>query len=148
MTSEELTTLVRDLANWYVLKERAKAQRAALLEALTANPEYQLQSLALDQAAKEIEHLETCLRAAAIEAYAATGEKKLHSALGIRLVKRVSYDEETARGYCLEKLPSLLTLDKKRFEKVALELPLDFVQVTQEPQGTIAQDLSAYIQEG
>jgi|GEM_PF-5228641 len=61
--------------------------------------------------------LEDELRAATAEYYKATGEKKPHPAVGIRVGKRAIYDPDEARRWAIEHADGLLTLDDKRYKK-------------------------------
>ena len=61
--------------------------------------------------------LEGELRAATAEYYKATGDKKPHPTLGIRVGKRAIYDPDEARRWALGHADGLLALDEKRYKK-------------------------------
>jgi hypothetical protein len=98
----------------------------------------------LATAKADVADAEAAPRAAAVEAYANTGEKKVHPAVMVKEFVAMDYDPEQAKQYAFEHLPSALKLDAKKFEKVALVIPLDFVTIYTEPRATIASDLSAW----
>jgi hypothetical protein len=61
------------------------------------------------------------------------------------VLTKIEYDTARALTYAREHLPQALKLDAREFEKVAKVLKLDFVTTHEEPQATIATDLSKYL---
>lgn len=85
---------------------------------------------------------EETLRAATLEAYRETGNKKPVPGVGIRIVKDLDYEECQAIEWAVEAgAENCLKLDKKNFEKAAEALALDFVTINSIPQATIAKEL-------
>ena len=82
------------------------------------------------------------LRAATLEAYQETGNKKPAHGVGIRVVKEMFYDDDEAIQWAIRAnaLPCL-SLQKANFKKVAEGLELDFVEILEVPQATIAKEL-------
>jgi hypothetical protein len=82
--------------------------------------------------------------------YEATGSKTPAPGVGIRITKAVAYDAGKALLWARE-YGLALTVDAKAFERIALASPilpgdpLAFVQVTEQPQATLAKDLGAAI---
>jgi len=74
-----------------------------------------------------IDGVETELRTLALEEYAITNDKKLTGGLGIRVMKKIEYDNEKAFKWAKEHSLAL-SLDKKKFEKLAKSESLDFVE--------------------
>jgi len=108
----------------------------------------------LDELSRQQEicsNAELRLRAGAADLYKSEDVRQPHPAVKIRLVRKLEYLENMAWEFCAEHLPKALKLDKRFFEKhcraVADTDPISFVEIIQEPQVTIARDLSAYIEE-
>jgi len=95
---------------------------------------------------KQVEAEIQALREEAIEHFRATGDVRPHEAVQIKIYKTVKYDDQTALKWCEERIPELVkkSIDKTKFEKVAKELQLDFVEIIDEPRASIATDLSIY----
>ncbi|MDQ2807171.1 MAG: hypothetical protein M3Z04_09730 [Chloroflexota bacterium] len=84
------------------------------------------------------------LRVATLAAYAATGSKRPHPALGVRLTTRLEYDRAQVTAWAQRHMPAVLTLDIARFEAVARQLAVPEVTVVHEPTATIRTDLTAW----
>jgi len=85
---------------------------------------------------------EARLREMTLEAYEATGNKKPAPGVGIRITKRLIYDEQKAVWWAFDmRYHNLVDINKRNFENVAAGLGLDFVEIKEEPQATIARDL-------
>ena len=89
---------------------------------------------------------ETLLRELTIKAYNETGSKQPAPGLGIREYTRLEYDPKEALKWAMQHQIAL-SLDKKSFEGFAKATPLEFVQVHQEVQATIATDLNKVLEE-
>lgn len=96
------------------------------------------------QTSQFVNAAEIVLRELTLKAYAETGNKQPIPGVGIREVTKLDYDPKEALKWAMEHQIAL-SLDKKSFEGFAKATPLEFVKVTQEPQATIATDLSKYI---
>jgi len=76
----------------------------------------------------------------ALDLYIKTGNKKLDYGVGIRVMKKLEYDETLAFSWA--KNHSLaLSLDRKAFEKIAKIDPIDFVEIKEVPQVTIPMNI-------
>jgi len=138
-----LDDLISGLAQARAEAAEAHARLVALM-ASTAISEAQ----ADEHFAKErVVDLEDAVRKAALEEYAKSGNKRPHPAVAMRINKRLRYDADAALEYCRKNFNAAVktVLDAKVFEKVAPNLGLDFVQITEEPQATIASDLTDYL---
>ncbi len=80
---------------------------------------------------------EAALRELAFEIYQRTGQKTVHPGVKIREVTQLAYDPKCALEWAMEHRMAL-TLDAKAFEKIAKAASLPFVQITIEPQATLA----------
>ncbi len=80
---------------------------------------------------------ETALRALAVDIFRCTAQKTVHPGVKIREVTQLAYDPKRALDWAMEHRMAL-TLDAKAFEKIAKAASLPFVQVTVEPQATLA----------
>jgi len=105
-----------------------------------------------ETAKADVADVEGAIRAAALDAFSATGDKRPHPAVGIREMTRLEYDEGEAIFFCRRAAPNALKLDRRAFEKIAKlgieaggPFDLDFVTIRKEPQAAIARDLSAYM---
>lgn len=76
------------------------------------------------------------IRAMALEQYKETGEKKLDYGVGIRVLKKLEYEEAAALSWAKEH-GLALSLNKSAFEKVARADPMDFVKINEIPQAKI-----------
>ncbi|MDQ2806694.1 MAG: hypothetical protein M3Z04_07220 [Chloroflexota bacterium] len=123
-TSQAQTTLATARSAW----EQANA---GLLQAVSATRTAQATA-------------EETLRTATLAAYAATGSKRPHPALGVRLTTRLDYDREQVTAWARQHMPTVLILDTARFEAVARQLAVPEVTVISEPQATIGTDLHAW----
>lgn len=97
----------------------------------------------LEQIASQSEKVteaENKLRYMTIEEYKTTGNKAPAVGVGIRILTKLEYEPKDALKWAMEHQVAL-SLDKSSFEKFAKATPLDFVQVREEPQATIATNL-------
>lgn len=139
----DLNDLVSELARARVELAGVRAQ----LEALMANDAI-VEAQAYERSTKmRIAELENAIRGAALKEYAENGNKRPHSAIAVRINKRLRYDVNAALEYCRKHFDAAVevVLNTKVFEKAAPNLDLDFVQVVEEPQATIASDLTPYL---
>lgn len=139
----DLNDLVSELARTRVELAGVRAQ----LEALMANDAI-IEAQAYERSTKmRIAELENAIRDAALKEYAENGNKRPHSAIAVRINRRLRYDVNAALEYCRKHFDAAVevVLNTKVFEKAAPNLDLDFVQVVEEPQATIASDLTPYL---
>jgi len=116
-----------------------KAQRDALLE--DWNKDHQELLDELTQSQEGVVGAEDYLRELVLQDYAETGNKAPAIGVGVREVTKLEYDTSTAFTWAIEHRMAL-KLDVSGFEKIVKVSPLDFVRVYQEPQATIATDLT------
>jgi len=90
------------------------------------------------------EQAETALRTATLAAYAATGSKRPHPALGVRVTLTAQYDEAHLTAWARTQMPALLRLDAQSVLNVARHLDLPGVQLIPTPQATIGSDLTRW----
>lgn len=91
---------------------------------------------------------EAALRDATLTAYATNGSKHPHPATGVRVTLRLIYDREAITTWARINLPSVLMLDVRTFERVAVELHVPGVRAEPEPQATIAGHLRPWLPDG
>ena len=127
---------------------RAEAAEAhARLVALMASAAI-IEAQADEHFAKErVADLEDAVRQAALEEYTRSGNKHPHPAIAVRVNKRPHYDVGAALEYCRKHFDAAVkvVLDARVFEKAAPSLGLDFVTIIEEPQATIASDLTDHL---
>lgn len=87
---------------------------------------------------------EANLKSAALDLYKETEDKKPIDKVEIKIFKRLSYSITEVLDWCKKNAQSLLIVNKKPFEKTAVEIGAP-VEVTDEAKCTIGTDLSAYI---
>ncbi len=102
---------------------------------------------ALEAAKERVNEAERAVRTATHAAYLASGDKKPHAAVGIRMTTIISYNEADARAWAMDNLKMALKLDTTAFDKAvrAKLVPADIASIEEVAQTTIASDLSAYI---
>ena len=83
-----------------------------------------------------VEHIENLLRPLAIEEYTITREKQLTGGLGIRVMKKLQYEQDKALEWSLNHR-LCLQLDKRAFESLAKTQKMDFVEIKEEITATI-----------
>lgn len=83
---------------------------------------------------EENEKLRSQISAEAKTKYIETGNKKLDYGIGIRVMNKLSYDDEKAIEWAKENMPIAIkqTIDKKQFETYAKTTELDFVDKSDE----------------
>lgn len=84
---------------------------------------------------------EDLIREEAMLKYKETGEKKLEFGVGIRVMKRLNYDEKEAFSWAKDHSLAL-ALDKRAFEKIAKVDDIDFVETTEEAMATIPKEIN------
>lgn len=141
-----LDAAVTELANARALEESVKAHYSARLDAWKRDNADLL--VDLDNAREAVAEAERAVRTATLDAYAQTGSKKPHPAVGVQITKVISYDGENARVWAMTASPVLLKLDAAAFDKAVRAglVPADIAQVEEVPQATIASDLSAWLE--
>ena len=83
---------------------------------------------------------EAKLREMTIQSYVDTGNKSALPGIGIRIMTRLTYDNQMAMEWAVEHKLAL-KLDAVIFEKIAKTSGLPFVTIAEEPTATIAADL-------
>jgi len=94
----------------------------------------------LTQAGIETAEAEAKLRELTLQVYAETGNKSPTLGVGIREITKLQYDSVVAFDWAVEHKMAI-KLGTSAFEKIAKASPLGFVDVSLEPQATIAADL-------
>lgn len=103
---------------------------------------------------QRVAELENQLRNEALAEYTLTNTKSnlCEGACGVREDVTLAYEEKAAVGWARYEMPSLLTVDAKRFERQMKDnlghgynVP-DFVTWTRVPKATIAVDLSKWLE--
>ena len=144
--TELLSGLARHRATVIACREDEQLAEAALRE----TPEYKALDLARCQrkaADVAVAGYTADLCEAALDAFAATGDKAPAKGVAIKLYKVYRYETDVAREWCMANAPALLVLDVKRFEKTAEQLVGAPVTIESEPRPVIAADLSDYLGE-
>ncbi len=126
------------------VQSRLKDLRQEYLRKFAADYDYLLERQ--EELAEELKEGETELRELAVQAYETTGNKQPAEGICIRVMKRLDYLPEAARDWCIDRgFASCLTIEKKAFESLARTGTPELegvVTITEEPQATIARELS------
>lgn len=149
MTKHDLILLVEKVAGLRCSCKIMDAKELELIDKVRALPE----SIALEalqsgitQVSHDLGLAQEELKSAAVTFYEETLEKKPIDKVEIKIFKRLSYSLTEVLEWCREKAPALLVVDKRRFEKTAVEIGAP-VEVTEEAKCTIGTDLSAYLKQ-
>lgn len=90
----------------------------------------------IENISEQVTMAEIQIKEIALIKYSETGEKKLEYGVGIRIMKKLEYDDVAALNWAKEHSMAL-SLDKRSFDKIARADPMDFVQIKESPQATI-----------
>ena len=147
MNKQDLIPLVekvaksrRSLEEWKLSQSSAKEE----LEKTPQNKQLQEMSAIVGQVFEDLTHAEEELKLAALALYEETKEKKPVDKVEIKIFKRLKYEVPKVLAWCRDNAASLLIVNKKPFEKTAVEIGAP-VEVTEEAKCTIGTDLSCYL---
>jgi hypothetical protein len=145
----EYNELLSKLAAQRLTLATAKESKAALLKAFEQTTIYLAIQDNITEATNQIGYLTEQLHELALNDFRATGSKKPHPALGIRVSTKLVYEPVVALDWAKTNLPAALVLDTKTFEAFvkATTVPVNFVSEMQIALATIATDLSEYLKE-
>jgi N-methylhydantoinase B/oxoprolinase/acetone carboxylase alpha subunit len=146
----EYNELLAKLAAQRLTLATAKELRTVMIQNFEESTTYQAIQANINNAAQQVDELSDQLRELALADYKATGSKKPHPVMGIRVSLKLTYDPAVALDWAKTEMPAALMLDTKTFEafvKSANTVPLTFVDYQQIPSATIATDLSEYLKE-
>ena len=142
-----MLTTFEDLAAEVAHYRTEYAKHKAALDAL-----YQAwltETQPLGDAVSELKDLladaESRLREAALNTYAATGEKKLPCGVGVKIATRMNYSPDDAFEWA-KAHNMALQLDKTAFEKIAKASPMDFVEFVEVPTATLPTDTAKLLE--
>jgi len=145
-----LDAQVQKLARMRAFREKYLEEAKAIEWMFNASPQGQLLSglkSKLTELDTEVAATEEAIRAEAVSQFKATGSRRPHPAVEIKMFKQAIYDAQMALEYARQHIPVAVKLDGKKFEKAALGLDLEFVEILVEPRAQIARDLADYIEE-
>lgn len=147
MSTQNLIALVEKVAELRCVSTDAGRFKESAVIALQAMPEYEHLERATETEKKAIGDVlkaEAELKDTALELYKETKEKKPIDKVEVKIFKRLEYDPTEALAWCRTNAPSLLVVNKKPFEKTAVEIGAP-VKVSEEAKCTIGGDLSSYL---
>lgn len=140
-----------DLAKMRRQEDRILAELKEAREALERTEEWLRVSM-IEADLKSCRAFQVATRARAVESALAmfqeTGDKAPAPGVSIKMFKRLYYDVDAAKDWCMYHAPALLKVDTKAFERTAPELKCPLVEIRLDPVPTIASDLSAYLPQG
>ncbi len=143
-----IAELIEQLRAARAEEERAAEADVKAFEALTQTDAYKAHvSTKLDHttAKLRVEEIEAQIRTAALDEYKASGTKRPHEFVEIKMFSIVKpYNESNAREWCFLNFRPALMLDKKSFEKSAKDgqIPPGIAETDTEPRAQISKKLS------
>jgi len=76
---------------------------------------------------------EIVLRETAIDRFRANGDKNVAPGVKVKIFTELNYDPQLALDYCKRVIPLALKLDAKKFEAIAKDGSVPFVNITKTP---------------
>lgn len=147
MDKEKLVELAKGVAERRQEFEDAKQEKVSAERVLAETKEgkhlqWCVEDLANEQAV--LSGAEDQLKSAVLEVYEETSERKPITGTEVKIFKSLKYDAAKVLEWCREKATGLLIVNKKPFEKTAVEMGAP-VDVIEEAKCTLAKDLSSYL---
>lgn len=93
---------------------------------------------------EELMMAESALKSATVSVFKETGERKPIDRVEVKIFKSLEYEPAEVLAWCRTNAPSLLVVNKKPFEKTAVEIGAP-VEVKEEAKCMLAQDMSIYL---
>lgn len=148
MDKEKLVELAKDVAEKRQDVEVAKKERTSAEELTTKTTQgmhFQLCTAHVESEQKVLTEAEDQLKSAVLEVYEETSERKPITGTEVKIFKSLRYDAAKALEWCREKATGLLIVNKKPFEKTAVEMgaPVEVIEIAK---CTLAKDLSSYLE--
>jgi hypothetical protein len=142
--TEQMNDLITKLKNARSELERVKEEQKAALGAFQQTAEWQDKQLERLSHSGDVDGLEAAIRDLAISEYQASGNKKPHELVQIKIFRIVDIlNRAAAREWCFLNFRPALSLDDKKFEQAAKDgsVPAELATVAEEPRAQIAKDL-------
>jgi hypothetical protein len=135
--------LAAEVAHYRKEYAKAKAQLDALYQAWLT--ETQQIGDTVSKMKDLLADAESRLRSAALNTYAATGEKKFPCGVGVKIATRMNYSPADALTWARAHNIAL-QLDKTAFEKIAKASPMEFVEFVEVPTATLPTDTAKLLE--
>lgn len=149
MNSDEVKDKLAELHSARINANEAKVARQELLKQWQESQVWKAACEEEDTAMKIVENLEQQIKDEAIHtAELLPSNKHPFPGVTVKDVTKFVYDLENADVWCRKNLPTVLTLDKKRFElavKTGVIVPQDVAHMETVKRAEIASDLSKHI---
>lgn len=145
--------LIVRLAQARAQLEMVRKNRIAMLAEVTESAQYKAVLQSEAEATAAINAVETEIKEQALGAWTATGSKKPHPAVNVKVTQKPVYDPAVALTWAMTNLVAATTpptprgLDVSKFEKWVKDNPPGFVTFIEVPTVTFAKDLSEYIKQ-
>lgn len=148
---EKINDMVSELAKLRNERDKLQHQKTEMTNAFFESQPYTNTIDKLNDVENKTKEIEDRLRELQIIRYKYDNNKSIHPALGVRVYKILKYPELSAITWCIKSdFLAGIQLNKRMFEKharaVLQTMPLEFVQVVEEPSATIATDLTKYME--
>lgn len=147
MNNQDLIPLVKKVAELREIAHQKADKKTLASQELEKTFEYETLQRAIEDFGDtvcDLENAEKELKSASLAVYEKTGEKKPIDKVEIKIFKQLGYDPAEVLAWCRDNAPSLLIVNKKPFEKTAVEIGAP-VEVIEKPKCTIGTDLSSYL---
>lgn len=141
--------MIKKLAEKRKKLEDLKAERAAMLLAVTETPKYKGLDATIKNMAADLDLLDLSIRNVALADYLLNEEKKPGNGIEIKIFKVATIlDPERAREWSLHNFTPALKLDESAFKKAAIAgtIPPTLATVEEEARAQIASDLSEWLE--
>jgi hypothetical protein len=147
--SEELNQAVKQLAQTRYTLHNEKLAFELIEDAIAATQlgkNRDEKGLEIKSLMEEEVRVYTAVCLLAQEAFEKYGNKHPHDAVVVKEYETLHYDLQVAREWVLAKMPELLDLNQKKFEKVAAAAELSFVAKHPYAKATVAKDLDKWLE--
>lgn len=141
MDNELITTLAQARAQL----DAVRKNRIAMLAEVTESAQYKAVLQSEAEATSALNAAEAEIKEQALGVFTATGSKRPHPAVGIRVTTKLVYDPDVALDWAKTNLLAAVALDGRMFEAFAKKKPLSFVGYNEVPTVTLASDLTEYM---
>jgi hypothetical protein len=148
MNEIEIKSMMKNYATIRIAVASAEEELKKMVDHLKQSDDYKTIEDWLIINKQSLEELDKDIREEAINQFEMTGSKHPWQSVGIREVTKYDYDLPKAVEWAKQNMPAILTVDKKKFEKVlsvtSPETLPETIKVYKEAIATIASDLSMY----
>ena len=124
-------------------REELKAETKAMLDAVRSTPNYTAAESELKSVSEAVETLEEQIRNTAVSEFKATGTKKVHQKVEVKLFSKfVIVSPSAVLAWVKQNLADALVFDEKKVKAYATKVgPVEGTELVEEPRAQIATEL-------